>query len=58
MDNIFKRFYQIDSSPGRRYKGVGLGLPICKRIVELHGGSIGVESRVNEGTVVTIKIPL
>lgn len=53
---IFERFYQIDSSARRRFKGVGLGLPICKKIVELHGGEIKAESRINEGTLVTVKL--
>ncbi|HXX86867.1 MAG TPA: ATP-binding protein, partial [Candidatus Acidoferrum sp.] len=38
-------------------KGMGFGLPICKRIVEAHGGKINVESEVGEGTIFTITIP-
>ncbi|MBS7633396.1 HAMP domain-containing histidine kinase, partial [Candidatus Bathyarchaeota archaeon] len=41
-----------------RAKGLGLGLPICKRIVEAHGGKISVESIVGEGTTFTIAIPM
>jgi len=58
VNKVFNRFYQQDSSRRRRYKGVGLGLSICKRIVELHGGRIYIRSWVNKGTVVTIKLPM
>jgi signal transduction histidine kinase len=42
----------------RKPKGIGLGLAICKRIAEAHGGSISVESRVGQGTTFTLTIPL
>lgn len=50
MDKLFVRFQQLDSSDTRKKGGSGLGLAICKAIVELHGGNIGVSSRVNEGS--------
>lgn len=58
LENIFRRFYQIDSSYQRQYKGVGLGLAICKRIVDLHGGEIDVKSRKGRGTTIIITLPL
>lgn len=42
-ERVFERFYQVDSSARRRYKGTGLGLTICKHIVTQHGGHIWVE---------------
>jgi signal transduction histidine kinase len=39
-------------------KGMGLGLSICRRIVDAHGGSISVESKAGEGTIMTIRIPI
>jgi signal transduction histidine kinase len=39
-------------------KGQGFGLPVCKRLVEAHGGTIMVESKVGSGTTFTVKIPL
>jgi len=50
-------FGQIDNSLSRRSPGTGLGLPIVKGIVKLHGGHMGIESVVNKGTIITIVIP-
>ena len=59
MERIFDRFYKVDPARthDRRHSG-GLGLPICKAIVERHGGSIGVTSQPGRGTTVTIHLPL
>jgi signal transduction histidine kinase len=54
---IFEPFYRADPSRSR-IKGYGLGLGLCKRIVELHGGKMFVHSHLGEGTVVTVKLPL
>jgi signal transduction histidine kinase len=54
--HIFDKFYQGEKSHGG--KGNGLGLPIARRIVELCGGSIAVESEVGRGSVFTIRLPL
>jgi signal transduction histidine kinase len=55
---IFDRFYTVGNRRARKKDGSGLGLSIAKTIVEAHGGSIGVDSRLNEGTRTTIRLPL
>jgi len=50
-------FGQIDSTITRKYEGTGLGLPLAKDLVELHGGTLTIESQVNVGTTVTIVLP-
>ncbi|MBN1585391.1 hypothetical protein JW899_03425 [Candidatus Uhrbacteria bacterium] len=55
IGKVFRRFFRGNS--GDR-KGTGLGLAICRRIVDLHGGTIGIQSRIGLGTTVTISIPL
>ena len=53
-DRIFERFFQVDSTPGRKYGGIGLGLSITKEFVELHGGRIGFTSSPEKGTTFSV----
>ncbi|HEX9654114.1 MAG TPA: response regulator, partial [bacterium] len=55
---IFETFSQLDSSSTRKYQGTGLGLAITKRLVEVMGGIIQVESKPGEGATFTINMPL
>jgi signal transduction histidine kinase/CheY-like chemotaxis protein len=58
QEKVFEEFYQIDGSYARQYQGTGLGLALTKRLVELHGGKIWVESEVDKGSKFTFTIPL
>jgi signal transduction histidine kinase len=52
-----KPFTQLDNRLARRYEGTGLGLPLTRSLVELHGGSLRLESALSEGTTVTVAFP-
>lgn len=58
LDKIFDRFYRVDKSRSREMGGSGLGLAICKWIVDLHHGTILVESDIDKGSVFRVEIPL
>jgi PAS domain S-box-containing protein len=57
LDKVFHRFSQIDSSYARRHGGTGLGLHLTKKLVELHGGAIALDSQFGSGTTVSIRFP-
>ncbi|MBI1777367.1 MAG: response regulator [Proteobacteria bacterium] len=54
---VLTPFGQLDTSLVRRFGGIGLGLPLTKRLVELHGGTMDIKSAPGAGTVVTARIP-
>ncbi len=58
LPNLFQKFYQIDPSIRRKYGGTGLGLFICKKIVDAHKGKIWIESEQRKGTTVHILLPI
>lgn len=58
MDELFTEFFQVDNSSSRAYEGTGLGLALTKRLIQLHGGEITVDSIENVGSTFTFKLPL
>jgi signal transduction histidine kinase len=58
MDNLFKMFYQVDTSLARKHGGTGLGLVICKGIIEDHGGKIWIDRSYTHGTSIKFVLPI
>ena len=57
LETIFERYGRVESLATRNIQGTGLGLPIVRQIVQLHGGSVWVESAVGEGSVFHVTLP-
>ena len=57
IETALSPFGQIESAAARKYQGTGLGLPLAKALAEIHGGSLNVASRVDEGTTVEVRLP-
>ncbi len=58
LENLFEPFRQVDSGLARKHEGTGLGLAICRRLAELMGGRIGVESEWGKGSTFEVTVPL
>lgn len=56
--NLFKKFYQVDTSTKRKHGGTGLGLAICNGIVEGHGGKIWVDTKHSQGAMIKFTLPI
>ena len=57
LKRLFNPFTQLDSKLSRQYSGTGLGLTLVMKLVELHGGSVAVESEIGKGSCFTVRIP-
>jgi signal transduction histidine kinase len=58
QQKIFEEFQQVDGSSSRAKGGTGLGLAIAKRIIEMHGGRIWVDSKIGAGSTFTFSLPV
>jgi len=58
IQKVLQPFWQVAESQNRRHSGTGLGLPICKSLVELHSGDLTIDSEIGKGTTVTVSFPL
>ncbi len=54
---VLAPFGQVDGTLARRFEGTGLGLPLTKSLVEMHGGSFDLQSEPGVGTTVTVRLP-
>lgn len=57
LELVMQPFVQVDSGMNRKYEGTGLGLALVRSMAELHGATVGIESNVQDGTVVTVTFP-
>ena len=57
LEKVFDRFHQVDSSESRSAGGTGLGLPITRHLIELHGGTIDARSQVGVGSTFSVRLP-
>ncbi|MBA3534061.1 MAG: response regulator [Ardenticatenales bacterium] len=58
LTRVFEEFHQVQDDASREYQGTGLGLPICRRLIEMHGGTIQVTSDLGYGSTFTFTLPI
>jgi signal transduction histidine kinase len=58
IDRAFEPFAQLNTGNHRKHEGTGLGLPLVRRFMDLHGGTVSMRSQLGHGTTVTILFPL
>ncbi len=58
LPKVVEPFVQVEGAFNRKYEGTGLGLPLSKRMMELHGGNLEIDSKLGEGTSATIRFPV
>jgi PAS domain S-box-containing protein len=58
LPNLFNRFHRVEGAQGRTQEGTGIGLALVQELARLHGGTVGVESTVGQGSTFTVAVPL
>lgn len=58
ISRITEAFYMVDKSRSRKEGGAGIGMALCRKIIQLHNGTLGIDSRLGEGTVIKVLFPL
>ena len=57
LPRVFERFHRVEGAVGRTHEGTGIGLALVDELVRLHGGTVGVDSKIGEGTTFTVRLP-
>ncbi|GAB4394920.1 MAG: hypothetical protein Tsb0032_24520 [Kiloniellaceae bacterium] len=57
VERMLEPFTQVESGLSRKHEGTGLGLPLCRALIEVHGGELKLESKLGEGTTITVTLP-